>query len=174
MLINHYPWLLDILGVEYSDALKLTKSSLSNIEGKFYEEFQYQSVGRGYSREVYDTGIGWVIKFPIHEEGIEGNLIEAKIYQIYKNSGRYAKCYIKDYHGIPLLVMELVTDLSYTENGIVALNNLPDWALHEDGPQVGFNKDKNLRIYDYGACMDELVRWWVSPKSNKRKFLTRI
>ena len=170
MLIDHYPWLLDILGIQYKKALILTRDYLSQMETKFKKEFGYEYLGRGSYRIGFEVNSDWIIKFPTSDSGVECNLLEAKLYEIYMRTGHYAKCYIKEYHRIPLIVMENVKDyyespFPYYQDEDID-KDLPHWAHHEDGPQVGYNKKGKLKIYDYGNCIDEMIRW--DRKTHKR------
>lgn len=161
--VNKYPWLLNIIPTEVRNqvrnSLKKSDKDIIDLLTKFCEQYGYKEIGYGSFRQVYDTGIGWVIKFPTDFEGIECNLIEANIYETFKNTGHYAKCYIKLYHGIPLLVMETVTNYFAMEDA-PPMGLLPDWVHHSDGPQIGYTDKGKLRIYDYGACFyDKLLPW---------------
>lgn len=117
-------------------------------------------------RRVYEVDSDWVVKFPIDQRGVECNVIEQTLYNMYKNTGRFAKCRIQDYSGIPLLFMERVSEyFSETDehgNQRNLYGNLPHWALHEDGPQVGFTKKRKLVIFDYGNCLSLFEKWYES------------
>lgn len=170
MLNDHYPWLLSILGIQYAKALELPYLQIQKLKDKFIKEFEYELLGKGSYRIGFKVDNDWIIKFPINSSGMECNLIEAKLYEIYKKTGRYAKCYIKDYHGVPLIMMENIRDyfdMDHPPFDKKTFYTLPQWVHHEDGPQIGFNNDGKLRIFDYGNCINELERWVT-----KRKHLT--
>lgn len=170
--VNKYPWLLNILPTKDRLRVKksLTKSDkyLSFILRRFCNQYHYPSAGKGAFRTVYDTNTGWVIKFPHDVEGIECNLIEANMYKAFKNTGHYAKCYIKFYHGIPLLVMETVTNY-FSMKDAPPMGLLPSWIHHVDGPQIGYNEKGKLRIYDYAACFRDKLEKWYKKSLTRRK-----
>ncbi len=159
-LTEVYPWLEYVLGELYEKTINMTTMHVTLIHGIFYEEFKYSSLGTGAYRQVYDVGNDWVIKFPVNANGIECNLIENKIYELFGDTEHYAKCHIKLYQGIPILWMEKVKPYLGFYNDTGKLEELPKWAHHQDGPQVGTTKDNKLVIYDYGGCTDELQYWW--------------
>lgn len=172
--IQQYPWLLDILDEDQANqvkrSLKKPYSDIGEIKDEFWDEFHYSSIGTGAFRECYNTNIGWIIKFPFGDDGIECNLIEANIYKVFSHTGRYAKCYIKMYHEVPLLVMETVTNY-FSIKDAPPMGLLPHWIHHEDGPQIGYNKNGKLRIYDYAACFQTLLYW---RQNSIKKSLTKV
>lgn len=166
--------ILDIFGIQYKKALKLSDTYIHKMKMKYINQYGYTLIGRGSYRIGFELNSDWIIKFPLNSSGVRCNLVEAKLYEIYKNTGRYAKCCIKDYHGIPLIVMESIKDF-YEEHTYDSMNDLkypdlPHWCHHQDGPQIGYNKKGKLKIYDYGNCVDELKR----HKDFSKKFLTMV
>ena len=110
MLSDKYLWILGILGIKYNKALKSSKAYFDRMQNSFDIKYTYNLLGTGSYRTVFQLDSNWVIKFPLNSTGVQCNLIEARIYEIYKTTGHYAKCYIKNYRGIPLIVMENIRD----------------------------------------------------------------
>jgi hypothetical protein len=101
-------------------------------------------IGEGRHRIVYRLNDQSVIKIPRGEWGLASNSREASISQTTDEKGwlfgiRYAKCHEKG----PILVMEYVTPVPYTKA-------MPAWVNFVDCQQVGYDREGNLKAFDFG------------------------
>lgn len=171
------PWLRKLVGDNYQYLDMETPVDIYGVRDLFFMEFRYPYLGCGCYRNVYEVDDNWVVKFPTGRTGIEGNVIEQAIYNMYKNTGRYAKCRLEIYHGIPILFMEKVSEyfseVDSKGNQLNLYGNLPHWALHEDGPQVGFTKKRKLVIFDYGNCLSLFDKWYAADLKKTSRALTK-
>lgn len=106
-------------------------------------------IGSGRNRTVWKTNKGNVVKAPRNWDGVVDNEFENSTsdeslgYEILGKTGCF---YVK---GIPILVMEYLKDASREEIDDYIGSSF-DWTGSIDCGQVGFNKDGQLRAYDYG------------------------
>jgi hypothetical protein len=177
--VNYFfsrPWLHKLIGDNYRYIKEPLVMSISDVRNRFENEFNYNELEEGCFRQAYEVDDNWIVKFPISQSGVECNITEQTLYNMYKNTGRFAKCRLQDYHGIPILFMEKVSDyfLEDDEDGNQKnhYEDLPHWAHHQDGPQVGFTKKRKLVIYDYGNCIDLFDSWYYRDMKKQARALT--
>lgn len=168
------PWLRKLIGdnCQYLDS----NNSYPYLQTKFEKEFGYVEIDRGGFRAVYNVDEDWVVKFPLDQKGVECNVVEQTLYEMYKTTGHFAKCRIENWRGVPLLFMHRVSDyfqeVDKHGNQKNHYEDLPDWAHHQDGPQVGFTKNRRLVIYDYGNCIDLFDKWYYKQLKKRAAILT--
>lgn len=89
-----------------------------------------------------------VLKVPINEPGISVNITEDFVYKKYhkKHDGKYAKCKLVYYKGIPIIEMEYVDIPKGAKKG-----RLPAWSKKFERNQVGWNWKGKAVSFDYGS-----------------------
>jgi hypothetical protein len=106
----------------------------------YFQKYGFSQTSSGRNRiALLNAKRNIVIKLPLNQFGIDD------IYWEFKNQGeQYAKnkIFVLPKSGIPLLVMEKITETDLKEK--------PDWAQSIDSGQVGRNKKGIFKAYDYG------------------------
>ena len=124
---------------------KLIEPVISALTQKYGEP-----IGQGKDRIVFARG-RVVIKVPKSESGVCANYQEKKKFdESMKDTDHstriYAKCRLVHYRDVPLLVMERLKPVKYSE---IKAGGLPDWAWKVDALQVGHNKKGKMKAFDY-------------------------
>jgi hypothetical protein len=128
-----YEYAMDMLtDGEFSEAPHLIPVFESLVE-------QYGDPWCGRTRATFDRGDGFVIKFPLDEEGALATSNESAWSSDFIP---LAKCEMEFIDDVPVLVMEKV------EMVTVDYNEMPTWVGFVDCGQVGRNADGELVAYD--------------------------
>lgn len=114
------------------------------------EKSRYSLLGSGVHRLGYwsEANENYIIKIPIDTEGEHHNYGEYFIYEKYRESKRYARCWLFFIEEIPILLMEkvLVIDFRIAKK---FEDNLPQWCFKIDSFQIGLDINNNIVAYDY-------------------------
>lgn len=132
------------MGMGPCDFRTITEAMLLDLRRQY--EAKHPILGQGRNRVVFRVSEVEVVKIPLGEIGIHGNITEADIYAREGKDGYipYAACELfYSEEGIPLLRMEYITRFSEAWSG------LPKWADYVDGCQVGYDSEGRLVAYDY-------------------------
>jgi hypothetical protein len=127
------------------DMSKLIEPVISTLTQKYGEP-----IGQGKNRIVFARG-NVVIKVPKNESGVYANYQEKNKFDESMKDGDhsmrvYAKCRLVHVRDVPVLVMERIKPIKYSE---VKAKDLPDWAWKVDALQVGHNKKGKMKAFDY-------------------------
>ncbi len=105
---------------------------------------KYEYVGHGLYRVALRMKGGYILKFPLSEDGEFCNDGEGSWRHETFAKGRYV-----EYRGFVCVVQEPIEVLSPADIEARLGANLPDWTYSVDCCQVGFARDGSLKAYDF-------------------------
>jgi hypothetical protein len=114
------------------------------------EQLGYKFLASGIRRSTWAKNDKFVLKVPHNDAGLYHNTSEASRYNKFGKFGDFplAACHIIHIYDIPLVKMEMIKPLLWTDYREFKKTN--GWVDFVDCGQVGYDDQGNVVAYDYG------------------------
>ncbi len=130
-----------MLEAQTESSSEVIKDVLQNVRNDYSRK--YLCLGYGRHRITFEISETHVAKVPLNDYGIYDNEKEAQLFEQEGYDGEipYASCSIKYVFNVPILIMEKVERIEFSD--------APRWAWYVDCCQVGRTKEGKIVAYDY-------------------------